>query len=320
MIEMWDRVFSNLDPRISDALNSGQGDTAFDLMHAELDKVWSQVYNILEPGGIACINVGDATRKIDDSFKLYSNHSRILSYCARLGFHVLPEILWRKQSNKPTKFMGSGMLPPGAYVTQEHEYVLILRKGERRQFVTDREKSNRMKSAFFWEERNSWFSDVWEDLKGDRQALNQKGLRERSAAFPFDLAYRLVSMFSVMGDSVLDPFVGTGTTALAAMALGRNSNGYEISPEFKQPIESRIGEIVNVANDYNRNRIAKHLEFARNMRNRLSYANEVHGFPVMTSQEIMLEIPIVKSVKIVEQNTFEVDYLTEPLKVGQSLF
>ncbi len=205
MIEMWDDTFINQNGEIEKTIKENSGGQAFEYMHKELDKVWHEVYRVIKPGGIACINIGDATRTINGDFKLYSNHSRIITYCTSLGFSVLPNILWRKQTNAPNKFMGSGMLPPGAYVTLEHEYIIILRKGTKRAFKTN-EKNNRNESAFFWEERNKWFSDIWEDLKGINQKLIRTTSRDRSAAFPFELAFRLVNMFSVKGDNVLDPF------------------------------------------------------------------------------------------------------------------
>ena len=132
MIGMWDETFSHQSAPIGDRLREGDGDAAFELMHGELDPVWSEAHRLLRPGGIACINVGDATRTIGGSFRVFPNHARVLTACLGLGFEVLPEIIWRKESNKPTKFMGSGMLPGAAYVTQEHEYILVLRKrGER---------------------------------------------------------------------------------------------------------------------------------------------------------------------------------------------
>jgi DNA modification methylase len=103
MIEMWDKIFSKQNPAIGEALENKDGKTAFELMNKELDKVWKEVYRVLKDGGIACINIGDATRKIGDQFKLYASHSRILQYCLELGFSSLPEILWRKQTNPRQK-------------------------------------------------------------------------------------------------------------------------------------------------------------------------------------------------------------------------
>ena len=86
----------------------------------------------------------------DGNFCLFSNHSRILSFLSKLGFTFLPDILWRKETNAPNKFMGSGMLPVSAYVTYEHEYILIVRKGKKRDFTALDEKKLRKESAFFW--------------------------------------------------------------------------------------------------------------------------------------------------------------------------
>ena len=168
-----------------------------------------------------------------ERFALWPNHARILEACLLFGFDNLPAILWRKPTNAPNKFMGSGMLPAGAYVTLEHEYILILRKGGKREFTSPATKENRRQSALFWEERNQWFSDIWMDLKGTRQAMGKQKKRNRSGAFPFELAYRLINMYSVKGDWILDPYLGTGTTTLAAIASGRNSVGYEIENTFQ---------------------------------------------------------------------------------------
>ncbi len=132
---------------------------------------------------------------------MYNNYARIARFFDAAGYDELPSILWRKQSNKPNKFMGSGMLPPNAYVTQEHERICIFRKGGIRAFSFE-EAAERRRSSYFWEERNLWFSDIWDDLKGVPQ--NLEGTRPRSAAFPFEIPYRLINMYSVTGDRVLD--------------------------------------------------------------------------------------------------------------------
>jgi len=311
MIAMWDEMFSEQNKEIEEALKNENGDLAFDLMHKELDKVWKEVHRVLKNGGWACINIGDATRKVNSSFKIYSNHSRILSYCRELGFDILPEILWRKQSNKPNKFMGSGMLPAGAYVSLEHEYILILRKGNKREFKTDEEKLIRQKSAYFWEERNSWFSDIWTDLKGDKQKLTDERIRDRSASYPFELAYRLINMFSVQEDTILDPFLGTGTTTIGAMASARNSIGIEIDKNFNDTIKEKSKNIISFANEYIDKRIRKHLEFTEKRtkeKGELKYKNKIMDFPIMTRQELNLKLLKLKSINQKENNIFEVEY------------
>jgi DNA modification methylase len=314
MIEMWDEIFSNQKPAIREVLKNEDGNQAFELMHQELDKIWREVHRVLKNGGFACINIGDATRKIGEEFKLYSSHSRILEYCLSLGFSSLPEILWRKQTNAPNKFMGSGMLPAGAYVTLEHEYILVLRKGNRRIFQTEAEKLRRQKSAYFWEERNLWFSDIWEDLKGTKQKIVDKQLRERSGAYPFELAYRLINMLSLKEDTVLDPFLGTGTTMVAAMATGRNSVGFEIDANFAKHLSLRFQGITGFANELIENRLKSHLDFVKeriHTRGVLGYKSRAYGFPVMTGQEV--EIEFSELSKIIEKNNeFTVEYKDTP--------
>ena len=113
MIEMWDEVFTLQDKTIGKALKANDGPTAFESMHRQLDSVWEEVDRVLKPSGIVCVNIGDATRTIRGDFALYSNHSRIISFFLKQGFTGMPIILWRKQTNAPNKFMGSGMYPPG---------------------------------------------------------------------------------------------------------------------------------------------------------------------------------------------------------------
>ncbi|MBU0753624.1 MAG: site-specific DNA-methyltransferase [Planctomycetes bacterium] len=299
MIEMWDELFSDLNKEIMELMAREDGDGAFELMHLELDKVWRELYRVLRPGGFACINIGDATRTLGKRFQLYSNHSRIISRFKEIGFNTLPVLLWRKQTNAPNKFMGSGMLPAGAYVTLEHEYILIFRKGGKREFKSESEKLRRQQSSFFWEERNAWFSDVWFDLKGTSQNLNNGELRERSGAYPFELAYRLVNMYSAQNDVVLDPFLGTGTTSLASMASMRNSIGVEIVPAFKKHVMTNLGDAVAKLNDRITQRFDDHLAFVETYqqeKRNLKYNNDYYEFPVMTGQEIKMQIPFIKSL------------------------
>ncbi len=287
MISMWDEIFSSIDPQVAEALTSENGWKAFELMHSSLDKIWAECHRVLAQGGFACINIGDATRTIGGEFALYTNRARIDSAMRSLGFTPLPDILWRKQSNAPNKFMGSGMLPAGAYVTYEHEYIAIYRKGGKRIFRTAEEKLSRRESAFFWEERNEWFSDLW-DFKGTRQTLVSDDSRNRSAAFPPELPFRIISMYSIRGDTVLDPFMGTGTTHATAFALGRNSVGYEIDKNLETIINSTLDSAPKWAEKKLQDRLAKHVEFVMHREasgKSLKHFNEYHQFKVMTSQE-----------------------------------
>ena len=317
MIEMWDEIFTAQNKKIGQALRKNDGPLAFELMHQELDKVWDELSRVLKKGGIACINIGDATRTINSHFALYTNHSRIHAYMQKKGFSALPAILWRKQTNAPNKFMGSGMMPPGAYVTLEHEYILILRKGNKKEFTTNAEKKLRRESSFFWEERNVWFSDVWMDLKGTSQNLFDNKTRNRSAAFPFELPYRLITMFSVKNDYILDPFFGIGTTMYAAMAAGRNSFGYEIDPDLSEHIISKTYGIIDFSNNRIKERLEDHLEFVEDRyqkKGKFKYINNHYLFPVITRQETDLIINGLLNVEQIDTVSFEVTYSDKPQK------
>ena len=315
MIQMWDALFSGLDARVGEALSGGRSREAFEGMHLLLDAVWQECYRVLKPGGLTCINIGDATRTIAGDFALFPNHARILQALSRIGFTVLPDILWRKPTNAPNKFMGSGMLPAGAYVTLEHEYILIARKGGKRVFASADEKQNRRASALFWEERNTFFSDVWMDLRGTSQVLKSCEARQRSAAFPFEVAYRLVNMFSVRGDVVLDPFWGTGTTSAAAMASGRCSIGLEIDTGLQDCLDRIANGMLERLNGYLENRLAAHIGFVEERRSAgkpLKHRNRPYGFPVVTAQEQDLILPGLCEIRRPGAAGLTVEYDTRP--------
>ncbi len=311
MIEMWDDLFSEQSSLVKKQLKKKDGSGAYESMHKILDATWKEAYRVLKPGGFACINIGDATRSINGNFALYTNHARILKFTQELGFSSLPCILWRKQTNAPNKFMGSGMLPAGAYVTLEHEYILILRKGSKREFKQEADKKNRRASALFWEERNLWFSDIWFDIKGSQQALNDKDTRKRSAAYPFELAYRLINMYSVKGDLVLDPYLGMGTTTSAAIASGRNSVGYEIENTLQDANSRSKNAIIEISQQIISQRLVNHLAFVFQRiksKGKLKYDNVHYGFPIMTAQEKELLINEPLNIKTIEENLSIVDY------------
>ncbi|RQG86159.1 site-specific DNA-methyltransferase [Natrarchaeobius halalkaliphilus] len=291
MIEMWDDLFTDLDPAIGDALESGDDRAAFDAMHAQLEAVWDELERVLVDGGLACINVGDATRSIGGRFRVYPNHARILESFEARGFDPLPDVLWRKPTNSAAKFMGSGTLPPNAYVTLEHEYVLVFRNGgEKREFEPRADR--RYEAAYFWEERNRWFSDVWTDVRGELQDLEFDGegsdLRERSAAYPLEIPYRLICMYSTYGDTVLDPFWGTGTTSRAAICAGRNSVGYELEDAFLEVFDDRVDAVPELSRSIGRSRLDRHRSFVENRRDdgkSLGYEAVHYETPVVTKME-----------------------------------
>lgn len=300
MIEMWDKVFETMNPGLNKNIIEKNDTNAFELMHKELDHVWCEIVRALKPGGIACINIGDATRSIDSNFQLFPNHSRIIQALVAMGIHNLTNIIWRKPTNAPSKFMGSGMLPAGAYVTLEHEYILIFRKGNKRKFKSAESKIFRAKSAFFWEERNKWFSDIWE-LKGATQKLKGQN-RKRSAAFPVELPYRLIQMYSLVGDTIFDPFNGTGTTTLSSIISGRNSVGSEVDQRlidsFKVNLKSTtIDQLQKIPLE----RLNDHRKFVDSKSHDFFiHKNEHYQFPVKTKQETSIIIPLISKLQIGE--------------------
>ena len=227
MVAIWDDFFTDVSA------------SSYDAMHEYLNQTWREVERVLVPGGIACINIGDATRTRDGIFHLYPNHSRIIENFEKLSFVTLPYILWKKPTTKPHykgkgAFLGSGFLPPNAYVTLDMEYILIFRKGPPRSFPP--KDPDRYKSRFTKRERDEWFSQVWK-VQGVRQSVD--GLERRVAAFPEEIPRRLIRMFSVLGDLVLDPFLGSGTSLKVAMELGRRFVGYEKLEEMTEIIRRK---------------------------------------------------------------------------------
>jgi len=203
MIKKWDEMFGNVD---------------FDYQHKKLMYSWVECKRVLVEGGMMCINIGDATRSINGQFQCYPNYAQITLSMAHLGLTPLIPIFWKKISNRPNAFLGSGFLPPNGYVSQDHEYIAIFRKGKLRKFPP--KDPNRYDSAFTKEERDLWFQQTWH-IQGEKGA-------KQSNKFPEEIPYRLIRMYSVKGDTVLDPFAGYGTTLDVAERLDRIGIGYDI--------------------------------------------------------------------------------------------
>lgn len=257
MVQMWDKQFAQIDAKIAQLWQKleekGNQETInqiFDAMHENLAKVWTETYRVLVDGGIAAINIGDATRTLNKKFSLFPNHSRIIEHCQKIGFTTLPYILWKKPTTKPHykgkgAFLGSGFLPPNAYVTLDCEFILLFRKGNLRKFPPH--DKVRYESVFTKVQRDEWFSQIWA-LKGIRQKVDE--LERRTAAYPDEIADRLIKMFSIKGDVVLDPFLGSGTTTKVAMQNERNSIGYETDQNLLPIITKKVGNnTANLATD-----------------------------------------------------------------------
>lgn len=211
----------------------------YESFHNELDQVWRHCFRVLVPGGRLVVNVGDvcvARRENGGRHHVFPLHADIAVRARRIGFDYLTPILWNKIANAKFEAEGNGggflgkPYEPNGIIKNDVEYILMLRKhGKYRSPTEDQRASSRLSK----DEQSAWFRPVWTDLTG-------ASTREHPAPYPVELAYRLVRMFSFTGDTVLDPFVGTGSTMLAAMKCHRNSIGNELDPAYFAMAEKRL--------------------------------------------------------------------------------
>ena len=194
----------------------------------ELEKVWSEVFRILVPGGRLVCVVGDVcvSRRRFGRHLVFPLHADICVLCRKIGFDNLNPIIWHKIANASfevengSKFLGKPY-EPNAIIKNDMEFILMQRKpGGYRKPTEEQRKLSKIEKKDF----NSWFQQIWN--------ITGASTRNHPAPFPLKLATRLVRMFSFHGDTVLDPFCGTGTTMIAALRYGRNSIGIDIDPEY----------------------------------------------------------------------------------------
>lgn len=198
----------------------------YDAFCDALDKVWRMAYEALRPGGRMVIVVDDVclSRKSHGRHMVAPLHSSITERCRVIGFDNLTPILWTKVTNVAYENAGAGVLgkpyEPNGVIASQAEFVLVQRKpGYRRT-----EFSQRLLSIISVPDYQQWFQQSW-SLSGASSPMHP-------APFPLEVAERAIRMFSFVGDTVLDPFLGTGTTSLAAARWGRNSVGVEIDPMY----------------------------------------------------------------------------------------
>jgi site-specific DNA-methyltransferase (adenine-specific) len=200
----------------------------YEVFLAELMKVWRHVFRILVPGGRLVCVVGDVcvARRDFGRHLVFPLHADICVLCRRLGFDNLNPIIWHKisnavfEANKTSKFLGKPY-EPNAIIKNDMEFILMQRKpGGYRQPTNGQREASRISKKDF----DEWFQQIWN--------ITGASTKHHPAPFPLELALRLVRMFSFTGDTVLDPFCGSGTTMVAALKTGRNSIGVEIEPEY----------------------------------------------------------------------------------------
>ena len=205
----------------------------------ELDHVWAECARVLVPGGRICCVVGDVciSRKNGGRHHVMPLHADIQVRVRELGLDCLTPILWHKIANGMTEAKGNGAgfygkpYQPGAVVKNDIEYILFFRKGSSYRAPEPMQKALSMLTK---QEMQGWWRSIWMDVKG---ASTRSG---HPAPYPVELAERLVRMFSFAGDTVLDPFAGTGSTSLAAMNTGRHSIGNEIEPTYLKIAHNRL--------------------------------------------------------------------------------
>ncbi len=209
----------------------------YEFFLTELSKVWTHAYRTLVPGGRLVCVVGDvclSRRRNNGRHVVVPLHADICVQCRRIGFDNLNPIIWHKIANanyevsNGSKFLGKPY-EPNAIVKNDIEFILMQRKpgGYRKPTASQRESSRIDKTDF-----QEWFQQFW-NIPG-------ASTRSHPAPFPLPLASRLVRMFSFVGDTVVDPFLGSGTTMLAAMQTNRNSLGIEIEPKYAAMAEKRL--------------------------------------------------------------------------------
>jgi DNA modification methylase len=208
----------------------------YDIFLKQLDEVWLECYRALVPGGRMVIVVGDVcrSRRTHGAHMVIPLHASIAEHCRQLGFHNLATVVWHKISNarfevdNGTAFLGKPY-EPNAVIKNDLEYLLMLRKAGGYRRPTE---AMRVLSLISASRHRSWFNQI--------VTVRGASTRRHPAPYPVELVEPLIRMFSFVGDTVLDPFAGTGTTAVAAARSGRNSIGVEIEPGYIQVARERL--------------------------------------------------------------------------------
>ena len=201
-----------------------------------LNLVWNECKRVLHPGCRMCVNIGDqfARSVYYGRYKVIPIREEIIKFSETIGFDYMGAVIWQKVTTSNTTGggvqMGSYPYPRNGILKIDYEFILIFKKpGEAPKPTKEIKELSKMTA----EEWNTFFAGHW-NFAGARQD-------NHIAMFPEELPRRLIKMFSFVGDTVLDPFAGSGTTILAAKNIERNSIGYEINPEFIPVIKDKLG-------------------------------------------------------------------------------
>lgn len=203
-----------------------------------LDEVWNNCFRALVPGGRLIVNVGDvclSRRKNNGRHTVVPLHATIQEHCKAIGYDNLAPIIWYKISNAQYEVAGGGGFlgkpyEPNAVIKNDIEFVLMQRKPGGYRSPSFRERLLSIVSA---DNYQAWFRQIWTDLRGTSNPSHP-------APYPIEFAERLIRMFSFVGDTVLDPFMGTGTTNVACARWGRNSVGIEVDAKYFDLAKKRV--------------------------------------------------------------------------------
>jgi DNA modification methylase len=206
-----------------------------DYLH-DLTSVLSECHRVLCPGCRTAVNIGDQYLRASEHgrYRAQPIPADVIQIGRKVGFDFMGNIIWEKISTTKTtgggSWMGSIYYPKDGHVTYEHEYIILFRKtGQWPRPSAEQQKKSRLTK----EERSRWFRGIWR-IKPEKQ--NGHG-----AMFPVEVPRRLVRMYSFWGETVLDPFLGSGTTTLAAEMTGRNSVGFEVNPDVEPVVRQKVG-------------------------------------------------------------------------------
>ncbi len=216
----------------------GYGQTLHEYL-LDLSRVWRECFRVLKPGRRLCINIGDqfARSVVYGRYKVVPLHAEVIAQCEAIGFDYMGAIIWQKKTTMRTTggavVMGSFPHPPNGIVELDYEFILLFKKPSSSPLPLSMPQEVKEASKLTRDEWKAFFSGHWH-FGGERQVLHE-------AMFPEELPHRLIRMFSFVGETVLDPFVGSGTTVKVALALGRKAIGYEIQPAFVPVIRQKLG-------------------------------------------------------------------------------
>lgn len=243
-----------------------------------LNLVWNQCHRVLHKGCRLCINIGDqfARAVYYGRYKIIPIRTEIIKFCEAAGFDYMGAIIWQKVTTCNTTggatVMGSFPYPRNGIIKLDYEFILIFKKLGKPPTVP---KQIKEKSKLSHDEWNEYFYGHW-NFSGEKQD-------KHLAPFPEELPKRLIKMFSFVGDIILDPFLGSGTTSVAALKLSRNSIGYEINEEYLPTIEKRLAKNTDIFESDHR------IEIAKQKLKTTDFEKEIQGLPYIFKDPVLFE-------------------------------